>query len=612
MFRKIQSLLLGKTLKTTDLHGEKFSVLWGLPVLSSDAISSVAYASEEILLVLIPILGLAAYKPMLYVAIAITVLLLILVFSYRQTIDNYPHGGGSYIVASENLGKGAGLVAAASLTIDYMLTVAVSTCAGTAAITSAFPALLQHRTIITVVVIGILAIGNLRGMKDSAKLFGIPTYLFMFCIIAMIVTGIFKVVVLGETPAQAPTLRQTGESLGLVLFLKAFAAGCTALTGVEAVSDGIPNFRNPAQKNAKRVLGLLAVIVFIIFGGVSFLATMYKVAPRPDITVTAQIATQIFGSGSIMFYAVQATTAIILIMAANTAFADLPLLLSILAKDGYVPRQFASRGKRLGFSNGIVMLFVVASILVITVGADTHLLLPLYAVGVFMSFTLSQFGMFMKWYKSKEGNWKHKAAINGFGALVTAVTCVIIGSTKFIHGAWIIFILIPFFVLVMTRVRRHYNKVRENLKIDTDVSQLIKKCKVSNHIIVPIQTLNKSFIKSLNYALAIGDTIEVYHVSTNDEDTAKLQEKYNKLGTDIPLVIDHAPYRNVNETLLKYIDKRQAEFDSNETITIVMPQFVIRKWWHQTLHNQTSLFLRTAIMKRRNINIVTIPYIINE
>lgn len=612
MFRKIQSLLLGKTLKTTDLHGEKFSVLWGLPVLSSDAISSVAYASEEILLVLIPILGLAAYKPMLYVAIAITVLLLILVFSYRQTIDNYPHGGGSYIVASENLGKGAGLVAAASLTIDYMLTVAVSTCAGTAAITSAFPALLQHRTIITVVVIGILAIGNLRGMKDSAKLFGIPTYLFMFCIIAMIVTGIFKVVVLGETPAQAPTLRQTGESLGLVLFLKAFAAGCTALTGVEAVSDGIPNFKDPAQKNAKRVLGLLAVIVFIIFGGVSFLATMYKVAPRPDITVTAQIATQIFGSGSIMFYAVQATTAIILIMAANTAFADLPLLLSILAKDGYVPRQFASRGKRLGFSNGIVMLFLVASILVIAVGADTHLLLPLYAVGVFMSFTLSQFGMFMKWYKSKEGNWKHKAAINGFGALVTAVTCVIIGSTKFIHGAWIIFILIPFFVLVMTRVRRHYNKVRENLKIDTDVSQLIKKCKVSNHIIVPIQTLNKSFIKSLNYALAIGDTIEVYHVSTNDEDTAKLQEKYNKLGTDIPLVIDHAPYRNVNETLLKYIDKRQAEFDSNETITIVMPQFIIPKWWHQTLHNQTSLFLRTAIMKRRNINIVTIPYIINE
>ncbi|GKX67267.1 APC family permease [Inconstantimicrobium mannanitabidum] len=612
MFRKIQSLLLGKTLKTTDLHGEKFSVLWGLPVLSSDAISSVAYASEEILLVLIPILGLAAYKPMLYVAIAITVLLLILVFSYRQTIDNYPHGGGSYIVASENLGKGAGLVAAASLTIDYMLTVAVSTCAGTAAITSAFPALLQHRTIITVAVIGILAIGNLRGMKDSAKLFGIPTYLFMFCIIAMIVTGIFKVVVLGETPAQAPTLKQTGESLGLVLFLKAFAAGCTALTGVEAVSDGIPNFRDPAQKNAKRVLGLLAVIVFIIFGGVSFLATMYKVSPRPDITVTAQIATQIFGSGSIMFYAVQATTAIILIMAANTAFADLPLLLSILAKDGYVPRQFASRGKRLGFSNGIVMLFLVASTLVIAVGADTHLLLPLYAVGVFMSFTLSQFGMFMKWYKSKEGKWKHKAAINGFGALVTAVTCVIIGSTKFIHGAWIIFLLIPFFVLVMTRVRRHYNKVRDNLKIDTDVSQLIKKCKVSNHIIVPIQTLNKSFIKSLNYALAIGDTIEVYHVSTNDEDTAKLQEKYNKLGVDIPLVIDHAPYRNVNETLLKYIDKKQSEFDSNETITIVMPQFVIRKWWHQTLHNQTSLFLRTAIMKRRNINIVTIPYIINE
>ncbi len=612
MLKKIQSLLIGRALKTTELAGEKFSVLWGLPILSSDAISSVAYASEEILLVLVPAIGMRAYGSMIEIAIAISVLLFILVFSYKQIIDSYPHGGGSYIVASDNIGKLPGLIAAASLMIDYILTVAVSTCAGSAAITSAIPALLQHKALIAILLIGLITLGNLRGTKDSARLFGIPTYLFILAIIIMIVTGIFKVLVLKVTPVELYPLKESTQDLTILLFLKAFSSGCTALTGIEAVSDGIPNFKNPAQKNAKRVLVLLAFIVLAIFGGISYLSTMYKAIPGQDITVIAQIAIQVFGQNSLMFFLVQATTAIILVLAANTAFSDLPLLLSILAKDGYVPRQLSTRGTRLSFSNGIVLLFLVSSFLVYIVNGSTHMLLSLYAVGVFISFTLSQFGMFKKWTKSKEGHWRHKAFINGLGATVTAATCLIIGVEKFTHGAWIVLVCIPMLVIGMIRIRRHYTKVRENLKIDVALESLIVRESIAKYVIVPVQTINKSFIKSLNYALTVGDNIEVYHVSTDEEQTKKLIEKFAKLGIAAHLIIENAPYRNINQKLVSYIEEKHKNLKKHEVITIVMPQFIIHKWWHQTLHNQTSIFLRRSILKMRNVIIITVPYIINE
>lgn len=299
-------------------------------------------------------------------------------------------------------------------------------------------------------------------------------------------------------------------------------------------------------------------------------------------------------------------------MAANTAFVDLPLLLSILGRDGYVPRQFTHRGKRLSFSNGIVLLFLIASFLVILFDGKTHSLIPLYAVGVFISFTLSQFGMFKKWIKSKEGGWRHKAVINGLGASVTAVTCIIIGASKFFHGAWIVLICIPLLVLIMRRVSRHYSKTRENLKIDTSGKSIIKHEKIINHVIVPVEEINKSFIKSLNYGTAIGSTVEVYNVSTDPEKAAKLREDFMSLDLNIPLIIEEAPYRNINETTIEYINKRQSQLSRNEMITIVMPQFVIDKWWHQALHNQTSLFLRTAMLKKPNISVVTIPFKINE
>ena len=614
MYKKIKSVLIGSALKSTDSESEKFSVLWGLPILSSDAISSVSYACEEILIVLIPVLGLASYKPLMGIAAAIVALLLILVFSYRQTIDSYPNGGGSYSVASDNLGHTAGLVAASSLSIGYVLTVAVSTCAGAAAITSAFPSLLPYKAPIAFVLIAFLTLGNLRGIRDSSILFGVPTYIFMAVMAVMITTGIVKYLVLGYVPEPAVALemRQSTRDISMFLILKAFSSGCTALTGVEAVSNGVPNFEKPTQKNAKHVLALVAVTVFIIFSGVCLLASLYHAVPKEDITVIAQIAAKIFGYDSVMFYVVQVATAVILVMAANTSFADFPQLLSLLAQDGYAARRFASRGARLSYSNGIILLFGLASILVFLFHGETHALMPLYAVGVFLAFTLSQTGMFRKWLKSREGRWMHKAFINGFGALVTAVTCVIIGVNKFAEGAWLVLICIPLLTLFMTLVKRHYNRVSADLSIPKSGSLLILKEQPEKHILLPIESVNKSFVKAFNYALTLGGSIEVYHVSTDPAVTEKLKKQFAALGTDAQLVIEEAPYRNVNETLLNHVDQRMNELKKHEMLTVVLPQFVIQRRWHYLLHNQTSLLLRSSLIKRRNVAIISIPYIIPD
>lgn len=552
MVQKVKELLIGQTLKTSEVEHEKFNTLWGLPILSSDAISSVSYACEEILMVLVPVLGFGAYRPLLGVAGAIIGLLFILVFSYRQTIDNYPNGGGSYSVASDNLGTLPGLIAAASLSIDYILTVAVSASSGVAAITSAFPELLPYKVLMAVLIISLLTLGNLRGIRESSILFGIPTYLFIGTILSMILVGVWKAITGQVAPIAAASAAQPISDLTLVLFLKAFSSGCTALTGVEAVSNGIPSFRHPAQKNAQRVLILLSMIVLIIFGGVCALAAIYKVSPQHNVTAIAQIAGAVFGSQSIMFYVVQATTAIILIMAANTAFAGLPLLLSLLARDGYMARQFHNRGARLSFSNGIILLSLVSIALVLIFHAETHFLIPLYAVGVFLSFTLSQAGMFKRWMTRREGNWKHKAVINGLGTVVTAITCVIIAVSKFIHGAWMVIIAIPVLVLIMLRIKDHYKHVRDNLACHEDARALVFDSQPVGHVIIPLQSVNKSFIKALNYALFLSGEKEVYHVSIDAAATEKVRKQYEQLGINIPLVIEEAPYRNMTEVLIHH------------------------------------------------------------
>lgn len=613
MFSRLKKFLLGKPLKNEDLKGEKFSVLWGLPILSSDAISSVAYAGEAILLVLIPAIGALAYKQMFYVALAIVALLLILVFSYRQTIDAYPNGGGSYIVSKDNLGANWGLTAASALLIDYMLTVAVSICAGTAAITSAVPALLPYRVYISLLMVAIMTIGNLRGMKESSRVFGVPTYLFILSMLVMIVYGLFKVYVLKITPAAAVVPQGTGKLTSLLL-IKAFSSGCTALTGVEAVSDGIPNFKEPSQKNAKTTLMLLAALVLIIFGGTSFLATAYHAVPSENVTVISQIATQVFGK-SFMYYAVQITTMLILTMAANTAFNDLPLLLSIVARDKYIPRQFAKRGSRLSFTNGIVLLGLMASILIIIFKGETNLLLPLYAVGVFISFTLSQSGMFMRWLRTKGSGWKHKAFINGTGAFVTFVTVINVGATKFMHGAWIIIILIPVLVVTMKLVRRHYDNVACELALGKeDICKENNAIEVKDFVIVPVDSLNKSSLKALNYAkhLCNEKRIVALHVSTNKEEAEKLRDKWKKCGITIPLVVKYSPYRDIVNTLVKYVESKEHESKPGDMITVVMSKFVVKHWWENVFHNQTSTFIRHQLLKDRHIAVVMVPYVLDK
>ena len=614
MRKKIKSILIGKAIKSTESESEKFTEFWGLPILSSDAVSSVAYAAEEILIVLLPVLGAAAYGPMMGISGAIVLLLLILIFSYRQIIDCYPNGGGSYSVAGDNLGKVPSLVAAASLSIDYILTVAVSTSAGTAAITSAFPPLLPYHVELTLLLIFLLTIGNLRGIRESSHMFGTPTYLFILSILIMIVTGLVKTLVLHQPvePAAMPQMASQAKDISIFLLLKAFSSGCSALTGVEAVSNDVPAFKGPSVKRAKHVLSLLGALVFTIFLGVCLLAMLYKVNYNPNVTVVAQIAMGVFGRNSVMFFIIQITTAIILIMAANTAYAGLPLLLSLLAKDGYVARSFASRGARLTFSNGILLVFALSSVLVIVFRGETHLLIPLYSVGVFLSFTLSQTGMFKRWKTRKGPHWKHKAFVNGFGALMTAVTCVIVAANKFLDGAWLVLLLIPLLVLLMLMVRRHYTKVRNDLVIPDDGRELIVDKPLKNYIILPIQSVNKSFVKALNYAISLNGTIEVYHVSTDKAKTERLRRQYEQLNVKFPLIVEEAPYRNVNEMLLAHIDGLQHRLKEHQTLTVVLSQFVITKWWHNALHNQTSLRLKSSLYKMRNVAVITIPFIFNE
>jgi amino acid transporter len=580
---KLGKFLIGESLKTEELKGQKLNVFWGLPILSSDAISSVAYAGEEILWVLIPVIGMMAYKYMFLASLCIVFLMFVVTLSYRQTIDAYPGGGGSYVVAKDNLGKIPGLVAGASLTIGYILTVAVSASAGTAAITSAIPEILHYKVLITILLILVMTIGNLRGLRESSKTFGTPTYIFMILILAMIVWGIFKVKVLGYTPMPVYKVPQITGDITLFLFLRAFSSGCTALTGIEAVSNAIPNFEEPSQKNAKMVLGLLSLVVFLIFGGLSYLATLYHAVPNSQVTVVAQIASQVFGN-NILFYVVQGATAIILILASNTAFAGLPMLLAYIAKDGFAPRQFAKRGKRLGYSNGIVTLSIISIILVIIFKSDTHYLMPLYAVGVFISFTLSQLGMFIRWRRKKQHAWRRKSIINGIGAFITFVTAVILGITKFISGAWIVFIVIPILVYFMLIIKKHYSEVARQLKLS--INEMPKEINFKDqkrYVIVPIDTLNKSFLKALNYARTISDNIIIFHVSVDDMTTEKLLKKWNEYNNeynmDIPIIVKKSPYRSIVGPLVKFIESEEYSAGPKDTVTVVLPQFVVTKWW---------------------------------
>ena len=612
---KMLSLLLGKRLEDSKLSSEKFNTLWGIPVFASDAISSVSYAGEEILLVLVPVLGMASFKFFLPVVGAIIGLLAILVFCYRQTIDAYPQGGGAYIVANENLGEKYGLVAGAALIIGYILTVAVSSCAGAAAITSAFPELNKYKALIAIFLILILAWGNLRGLRESAVLFGLPTYVFILTMIVTIVVGLIRFASGNYTPQETEiAVSNAGDTL-IFLILRAFASGCTALTGVEAVSNGVPTFKDPAPVNAKRVLYAMAGFVALVFFGVSALVNMYHIIPNDQETVISILAATIYGKSSIMYYVVQIMTVVILSLAANTAFAGLPLLLAIMAKDGYLPRQLVTRGFRLNYSNGILILLVTSALLVLMFNGSQHYLLPLYASGVFISFLLSQLGMVVHWVKNKGPKWHIKAAINGFGTVITAITLVIIIIMKFTSGAWVTLLMIVILVLVMFKIKDHYRSVAEDLRIDDmEMANSLIHDAIPGKVIVPIQDVHRSFIKTLNCALSCGfNEVEFYSVCDSEARAQKLKEKLDKLRIySVPVYFNYdvTELRNTNEVLIRHIEEEVNALPPHQYLTVMMGVLVTEKNAYKRLHNQTTQRLMRKLQKYRNVSVFTVPYII--
>ncbi len=615
MYRQLFRWVFGRALETDQLHNQKFNVFWGLPILSSDAISSVAYAVDEMLWVLVPFVGLASYLWMPRVAAAIIVLLLILVFSYRHVVEAYPKGGGAYVVVKENLGPIYGLIAGASLSVDYTLTVAVSVSAATAALTSAVPELFSHRVGITIFFIILLVIGNVRGIRESSRIFSIPTYAFILCVIILLVTGIIKHAAGNNPSVPAPAMSAAGfgtQAITVFLLLKAFASGCSALTGIEAISDAVPNFKDPAPHNAKLAYLLLTFTIIICFGGIAYLGKLYHAVPNPQLTTIAQLSLGVFGKG-IMFYIIQATTTIILAMAANTAFAGFPTLLSIVAQDGYAPRQLALRGHRLNYSNGISFLAFMAIVLVIIFQGDTHLLIALYAVGVFTSFTLSQIGMMAHWYHLRPQGWRFKTAVNGLGAFVTLTAVIIIGITKFTAGAWIVIVIVPLIVIVMMKIKSHYNSVAEQLDVPNDTLAELDLDTIHNHhVIVPIDSMNVMVIKALRYARSITPNVEAFHVETYHGEADKLRRKWAMINTQIPLVIKESPYREVVGPLISYIDSEEHASQPGDIITVLLPQFIVAKWYHTMLHNNTSLFIAKSMLQKRNVVVSVLPFYLQQ
>ena len=598
----LKRLIVGAPMPLAQARHERLSKTVALAVFSSDAMSSVAYATEEILLILV-LAGTAAAHLTVPIALAIAGLLVVVSVSYQQTIHAYPSGGGSYIVARANLGPTAGLVAAGALLIDYVLTVSVSVAAGVAALTSAVPWLLTHRVLLGVVFTAAIAYANLRGVRESGRVFAVPTYLFIVTFSALVATGLFRWLT-GTLPAAAaaPETVAATQTLTWFLVLRAFASGCTALTGVEAISNGVPAFKHPEARNAAITMGWMAAVLGTLFIGVSVLASALGITPLADETVVSQVARRLFGGG-LPYYLVQGSTTLILVLAANTSFADFPRLNSLLARDRYAPRQFRTLGDRLVFSNGILILAGLAAALIIVFGGDTHALIPLYAVGVFISFTLSQAGMVRHWLTDGGAGWRWRLGVNGVGALVTGAVTVVIAVTKFTHGAWIVVLLIPLLVVGFRAIYRHYDTVADELSLE----HLVEEPPVNNTVLVLVGDLHMGVVKALRYAQSLSPSPKAVYVELDPSATARLEERWSKGGCGVPLVVLASPYRSMLRPLLDYIG-RIRERDANSVVTIVIPEFVPRRWWQHLLHNQTALLVKGALLFRRGVVVVDVPF----
>jgi amino acid transporter len=598
--------LLGPALKTAQAAHERLSKRLALAVFSSDALSSVAYATEEILLVLV-LAGSAAVSWSIPVSIMIVALLAILTMSYREIIFEYPSGGGAYIVARSNIGEMPGLTAAAALIIDYVLTVAVSVAAGIAALTSAVPALFSHREALGVLAIVLVVIVNLRGVRESGRIFAIPTYVFIASILLMLSAGLIHIVMGQPIPVTSiksdSGASQLTEGVTLFLLLRAFSAGCAAVTGVEVISNGVSIFKRPESKNAATTMATMGAILGTLFIGISIMAYWYGVLPKEDETVVSQIARATF-DGGMLYYLVQGSTMAILILAANSSFNGFPRLASILARDGYMPAQMKTRGDRLVFSNGVILLGLFAGLLIVAFRGDTHALIPLYAVGVFLSFTLSQAGMVKHWLLKRGRHWRKRLMINGLGAVTTGLATLIIAGTKFMHGAWIVIGLIPLIIVWFRSVHAHYVAVEQQISLTRGHRPPQPR---RNTVIIPISNVNRGVLRALDYARSHSGDVRAVLVDVDKEDTALTEIKWAQWGCGIHLVVLPSPYRSVLRSLLDYIEELLQK-DPEGWVTVVIPEILPARWWQNILHNQRALMLKAALLFKERVILTDVPF----
>lgn len=614
MIRIVRRLLIGKPLHNKEMMHERLPKWKALSIFSSDALSSVAYGPEQALLILVATQGIIAYGYLSPIIIAVSILLLIVALSYVQVSRANPGGGGAYAVAKKNIGELPALVAAGAVFADYVLTAAVSVAAGTAAIVSAFPILAGKDVSIDLVVLFfILMLVNLRGMRESSNMFVYPTYAFLLGMIVLIITGIYQAITQDAALIPAASLeRQPLNMAMLYIVLRAFANGCSSMTGVEAIADSVPLFQKPEAKNAIITTYWMAGILVFMLGGVTFMMMHFHVIPILEVTALSQLAEHVFGR-SFLYYYIQVTTMVVLYLAANTAYNGLPVLLSIVARDGYLPRYLSSRGERLTFSNGIIVITVAAAALIVVFGGHLDNLISLYAIGVFISFTIAQCSMVVHWKREKGTGWLIRGIVNGMGALITGLVVIIITITKFSHGAWAVLVFIPIMVFIFKKIRSHYNDMAEQLHLPLEGNiQYDDTIVVRNYVIVPISSPTRVVYESLKFAKNLSKDIIVLHIAKDEESAAKVQAKWQEWNPGIDLEIIQSPYRLTIQPLLDYVEELKKKKNPQDYITVVIPEFETRKWWHRLLHNQTGWLLHAMLVIKENVSVTTIPYHLNK
>jgi amino acid transporter len=608
MLAGLKHLLIGSPLRTQELSERKLNKVRALAAFSPDALSSIAYANQEIYLGLV-VAGGAGLALAFPVGLAITLLLSLVALSYFQTIHGYPSGGGSYVVAKDNLGTIPGLLAAAALMMDYLLTAAVSLTAGVEAIASAFPTLWDHRVAASLLLLLVIALLNLRGLRETGTAMAIPVYLFLIAYLPMLAYGAVKLFLGGGTE---PTVvaPPASQPLTALLVLRTFSAGCTALTGIEAISNGVPAFKPPESRNAGRTLIVMGLLMAVLFAGSISLTQHLGVIAGPDETILSALARRVLGHGS-LYYGIQISTMLILAVAANTSFAGFPRLTAILAGDGFLPRQLKTVGDRLVFTNGIVLLVGATAGLIVVFRGDTHALIPLFAVGVFLAFTLSQAGMVVHWWREGGSAWHWKAAINGIGALATLVTLLVVSFSKFTHGAWITILLIPLLLLGFLRVRSHYQEVAEELSLHGLPPSL--RPSLPARVVMPISGVHRGVIGAMNFARSISQDITGLYIELEPGMGERVQKEWETWWPDVPLVVRPSPYRSVLTPILDFLDETDRESNDGQLAVVVLPEFIPRRTWQAFLHNQTAWMLKAALLYRRTHAggervIIDVPY----